>query len=368
MDKSFLYLIILAVIICFTGFLKAGIPSSSNKFKSAVDLCVDEGLKDINIEDTKVVVPGLFNTYGSTALIDGFSFHSAKDEKITDVAYVENRVATTVVQLVHMLNNIPSIRPYLLRFPLTVSDVRYTLNFTNKQTDFHYYEPLIALGYFNGRSLEVDVLHNPKLANPLPIEADIVGRKTILKKPLDDTPKLCALKSVSVPRTSIACQEIKYIKSIPDNFCSSSRREFFKYFDRYIAKSGFKIACLTDAADPKKDGTYRPIAAGMWSYRKIDINEAKSLAKGIFADWFTWASNNPETIKSIEENKEQGTLLYSGTDRICFRITFWDEYFNRVEEPYIAQILCQDSMIEYYTADEGQRLVKVFEEPVPNMK
>ncbi|MGR3952312.1 MAG: hypothetical protein QRY74_05405 [Chlamydia sp.] len=36
-----------------------------------------------------------------------------------------------------------------------------------------------------------------------------------------------------------------------------------------------------------------------------------------------------------------------------------------MEEPYIAQIQCQDGKIFYFTADEGQRLQQIFKEPIP---
>jgi len=51
--------------------------------------------------------------------------------------------------------------------------------------------------------------------------------------------------------------------------------------------------------------------------------------------------------------------------QLLFRMTFWDKHLNRVEEPYIAQIQCQDGKIMYFTADEGQRLQQVYEEAVP---
>ncbi len=369
MDKTTIGAFIFIAIVSLTAILRAGTTSSNGtQFKSAVDLCIDEGLKDINIESTEIFVPRIFNTYGSASLVDGFSFYSTKDEKVTDIQGVEERMVKTVTKLLHMVNSLPSIRPYLLRFPMTVEDIAYELQFRNKQTDNHYYEPAIAVGYFNRYELELEVFHNPHLANPLPIKPDLVGRKKIKCTSIAEIPELNKLRSVTVPRGSLPCKEITYIKNLSQGVYGSATREFAQYFGKYTKKRGLKIASLRNAAEPRKSETYRPIAPGMWSYDKINLQAAIELGRTTFIDFYKWTTTNPEMVASEEYNHKIGYCYYEGTDAICFRITFWDEYFNRVEEPYIAQILCQDSMIEYYTADEGQRLVKVFEEPVPSIE
>ena len=52
------------------------------------------------------------------------------------------------------------------------------------------------------------------------------------------------------------------------------------------------------------------------------------------------------------------------SDQIAFRINFWDENIDRPVAPYIAEIRLLDDKLSYFTADENQRLVLVFEETV----
>ena len=47
---------------------------------------------------------------------------------------------------------------------------------------------------------------------------------------------------------------------------------------------------------------------------------------------------------------------------IGFRISFWDENIDRQIAPYIAEIRMFEGRLKYFTADDGQRLVLVYEE------
>ena len=52
------------------------------------------------------------------------------------------------------------------------------------------------------------------------------------------------------------------------------------------------------------------------------------------------------------------------SDQIAFRINFCDENIDRPVAPYIAEIRLLDDKLSYFTADENQCLVLVFEETV----
>jgi hypothetical protein len=71
-------------------------------------------------------------------------------------------------------------------------------------------------------------------------------------------------------------------------------------------------------------------------------------------------------IEYIRERKTWIKEKFSGDvplrDHVGLRMSFWDEYVNRVSEPFIAEIRVIGESFKYYTADEGQRLVLVYEE------
>ena len=49
-------------------------------------------------------------------------------------------------------------------------------------------------------------------------------------------------------------------------------------------------------------------------------------------------------------------------EQLAYRISFWDENIDRPVAPYIAEIRLLDGKLSYFTADENQQLVLVFEE------
>jgi hypothetical protein len=71
-------------------------------------------------------------------------------------------------------------------------------------------------------------------------------------------------------------------------------------------------------------------------------------------------------IEYIRERKTWIKEKFSGDvplrDHVGLRMSFWDECVNRVSEPFIAEIRVIGESFKYYTADEGQRLVLVYEE------
>jgi hypothetical protein len=49
-------------------------------------------------------------------------------------------------------------------------------------------------------------------------------------------------------------------------------------------------------------------------------------------------------------------------EQFAYRISFWDENIDRPVAPYIAEIRLLDGKLSYFTADDNQQLVLVFEE------
>ena len=66
-----------------------------------------------------------------------------------------------------------------------------------------------------------------------------------------------------------------------------------------------------------------------------------------------------------KDGKEEKTNPINVQKYLSFRISFWDEYIDRVQAPAIAEVRVYGSRARYYVADELQRLHVVCEEEFP---
>ena len=66
-----------------------------------------------------------------------------------------------------------------------------------------------------------------------------------------------------------------------------------------------------------------------------------------------------------KQGKESLSPTINLQEYMSFRISFWDEYIDRVKAPHIAEIRVIGQKARYYIADELQRLQLVHEEELP---
>ena len=99
---------------------------------------------------------------------------------------------------------------------------------------------------------------------------------------------------------------------------------------------------------------------------KLSLADARKLAADCATQFLQSIQNSDKAKayaakvdKTFRRTRPDGT--FSSKDFI-FRLSFWDENIDRRENPYIAEIRFFDNTFQYFTSDEGQRLVPVFQE------
>ncbi len=281
-------------------------------------------------------------------------------EKVTKDTFPYERNLELIRDILVALNDIPSVRPYYSDFPVRIENLGLSVSFVDEKK-VRRCSPYITL---------VENFHTPILRfrvdkpNPNPYssyyitadEFDIMIPEKYLP-PKEGWP---------VPRVKVHSPATK-----PFFWDNNSQVVGWDYYKRLLfssvrslgEKNHLNFAVLGDTCESQQN-PWQILGVGYWAQKNVTLEEAKKLAETIFQGFFSIVMNDRNYSKWTASfaNREPGRRV---EEVLGFRITFWDEYMNRVEEPYIAQIHCEKGVISYYTADEGQRLHKVYEEKVP---
>ena len=114
----------------------------------------------------------------------------------------------------------------------------------------------------------------------------------------------------------------------------------------------------------------RPISFALHGSQLLELEKARDLAKTCLKQMFEYAQNSSiykEHVKTATPPCSARCYCPSrvpSPEQISFRISFWDENIDRPASPYIAEIRLLDGKLSYFTADDNQQLVLVFEEAV----
>ncbi len=322
-----------------------------------IDILVREKVKNWSDSNFTFRVSNLsgYSTY-NPMFVHGISVYSSL--KRTSLHEVEQDLSDIIEKIITLYNSIQQIRPYLAVFPINVQDVRFHINYGPIP------EELYRLPYFccarvtpHNSEVEIKQWKNAKAFS-------ISQQQGVIKKTLD-IPSIASLRNSSTRR-----EKKRIVKPInmKDELEKSSGRWPFKYLYRVIDQlcGLYQLNCsaLQDCA--LGWNSHKSISAGFWTPNKeMKLEEARQFCDDFIETYLREIRKNKVIEKSYRKDSEAFKDFNENLNWFCFRITFWDEYLNRVEEPYIAQIQCQDGKIMYFTADEGQRLQQVFEEPVP---
>ncbi len=262
--------------------------------------------------------------------------------------------------MINVYNRIPEIRPYLKVFPISTNDLDLWLYY-RIAPKIYQKPPYFCLVYIPSR--QKPQVEFRKWTDPQQVSITLLP--VFSTKEYTSIPGLKKYIEASVPREKNRLKKSliadKDFERFEPNIYNGS---FYPIINKLCSKYNLHISTLKHAALGQK--SYREIAAGFWAQNKnMSLDEAKKFSREFINDFLGIIHNK----KLIEKNNRKDDLvlkdLQQNLNWFCFRITFWDESLNRVEEPHIAQIQCQDGKILYFTADEGQRLQQIFEEPIP---
>ncbi len=361
-SKAFLRILPVAFCLLFSPCLFGGVSPSQEfgelpKKSHPLDVLIEEKIERLSNQEYRFTVSNA-TQYSDTFFLNVYDIFVYTKLRRTEISDVENEFCQVFEKAIKTYNNIPQIRPFLKNFPIHVKDcgvwIEYGLGPRN-----YYIPPYFCLVYndttFN--KIEFRKWEDPSNRN-------IFGQPCIQKN-VQDVPGLATYINPFVPRLKTKLVEPiildKQFKSRININCADL---LYPIFIKMCSTYNLHIAAIGGCAFSFND--CRAVSAAYWTQnRRIDLEEAKRYTEEFIADYLEMLNakkiverqfkNDPKTLSDVRNN----------LNWFCFRISFWDEYMNRVEEPYIAQIHCQGGKIMYFTADEGQRLQQVFEEPVP---
>ena len=286
--------------------------------------------------------------------------HINSQESVTKDTFPYEKIFEITRDILMVLNDIPSVRPYYSDFPVRIENLSLTILFEDEKKKRRCNPYITLVRNFRTPILRFQIdKPNPNPYSSYYITADefefVIPEKYLPPK-----------EGWPIPRVKVHSPATK-----PFFWNNDSQILEWDYYKRLLfssvrslgEKNHLNFAVLGDTYESQK-GVGQILGVGYWAQKNVTLEEAKKLAETIFQGFFSIVMNDRNYSKWTASfaNREPGRRV---EEVLGFRITFWDEYMNRVEEPYIAQIHCEKGVISYYTADEGQRLHKVYEEKVP---
>ena len=169
------------------------------------------------------------------------------------------------------------------------------------------------------------------------VMAPVVAVAACVRAPLWLSEKICS----SLSNDENQARELEERRKLANR----QRRELCKKYERdwNERRKSFEWFCqknyfVTLGANTWKGGQRFDFFAG--SIRILSLEQARSLVAQVNSD-------------------------AQGEERFTYKLTFWDENLDRSPSPYIAEIRMLKEKIFYYTADENQNLIQIFEENYP---
>jgi hypothetical protein len=253
------------------------------------------------------------------------------------------------------VHSLRCIRPFLATFPLTLSSCDLTVGFEDEKGK------TLRPPYIASIFMKNDQLHFFHC-----IDLPGAGRseyEAVLKKPVQDIVGLKELYSPSVERRSLGeKQEIPPFSGLcwkddtPAGKCELGfAQKFCKENDLEIVTFGCVGKDYFDIRD------FNFVFCGK---KNLNLDQAKKLAKQCFHDFFDFEQRDRDCLEFIKLKRATRPRVVPLTGQLGLRISFWDDYLDRVVSPNIAEIRYLDGKFTFYTADEHQVLKLVHEETI----
>jgi hypothetical protein len=301
--------------------------------------------------------PSVFNN-GLTYWFDGKTTIKIKINSIEDAERLYTDVTRDFIQ---KLNSIRIIRPFLAKFPLTPSSCYFSivLEDTNGST---FWPPYIASIKFDHDVLKCYRRIDLKGIAGSPFEE-------IAAHAGDSVDGLKDLYHPKFPRKAVSPKP-----KIPTPSCLPMRIECpflkaeFEIAQKICKNNALDIVILGCVGEHYFDS--RPINFALRGPQSLSLDESRKLAAKCSQELWDFIRKDKRCLEYIKETSSIPHEKYSSPtpilEHLAFRISFWDENVDRVTEPYIAEIRLLDAKLKYFTADENQFLVQVYEETFDN--
>jgi hypothetical protein len=279
---------------------------------------------------------------------DDFSILIDVEKKCDSMEEAEQLFSEVCAEFCHRLSSLPIIRPFLGEFPVTPHSIRIILGFVNED-GICYRPPYIASVSMANDQLEFNYFIGPHY-------------EAYFEKPAASIACMQKLYSQGIPRT-----KEKLNQPVPTYHfiwnAVPALNETFAFASAFAKRHGLEP--VAGNVGPRYTEN-RPFQFGLRGNQQLILLSARKLIATCAKEFFSSIQKSQVAIEFVRERKTWFNQKFSGDvplrDHVGLRMSFWDEYVNRVSEPYIAEIRVIGESFKYYTADEGQRLVLVYEE------
>ncbi len=283
---------------------------------------------------------------GISHFLDGSM--SVFDIKFTSHERAEKLFLDIYQDFILRLNSVRMIRPFLVEFPLTSSAVQMYLSFRDENGNC-FLPPCIDVAKFDGENFTCT-------------QHDHTTSGIVFQKPASEVDWIKTLSSVGVERKALGKKIVFPVVTRTEDGDPVSE-VVFSFFKVFCEKN--QLAYVTEGIG-KYNCDSRPYEVVLRGMQNVDLQAARKLAASCSNGFFDLIRTNKDTIAYVKKRKAwTGELFprdFPEPCHIAYRIGFWDEYVDRVCSPNIAEIRVAGESFKYYTADEGQRLVLVYEE------
>jgi len=266
---------------------------------------------------------------------------------------------------VDTMNNVREVRPYFVTFPYSLDMWFLLVDFArDPKTDMFYYEPFLAGVEFDGGTFAVDRLEKVKRLRDGRMCTNIYETPKIFPKELQKLaiPHFDAKKEPTlIPETTKSCY--------PDR----DHEKTFNFFKNFAKQNDLIVTALHSVFPSHTFQNYKICCLpGAFAAQEkyLTLEESKELVSKTREAFIQYPDTKERVENWVTHLRERGeehlTPHINLQEYMGFRISFWDQYIDRVKPPHIAEIWVTGTKARYYVSDELQQLQLLHEEDLPS--
>ncbi len=265
-----------------------------------------------------------------------------KGDSVNEIK-LENLYVEIYRELLTSLNAYKTIRPYLASFPITPDTFFLTLSV--KSVIENEAKKCVSTAALRQGTLELDI-------------ETLFGRE-VQRKPFSEVKVFKELMAPKVQRTSrMFHARYPYITQLPHG-ADKEKKATFDTALKLCRRHALNILTLGSAGNDR--GSSRLYQVAMCSAASLSLEKARKMAANCVFE-FLRVAKKEKPFSYWQKRRSQEEIIKELLKEIVFRISFWTDSIDRPLAPAIAEIRFCEGSCEYFTADDNQQLIKVFEE------
>jgi hypothetical protein len=348
--------VVATLISCLSLKAFCGVPSRSSRYPTHI---VDEELARVASRPNRWGYyvwryPSLSQN-GLTFWIQPYlEFRSFRN---TSVEEVEQLYVDIYRDFLRSVNSIRILRPYLASFPLTPDTCSLIINFHDEEGE------ALRPPYIAAASMDDGILEFSKFQGL--VGNNMTAFKTFWKQSAREIQGLKEFYTPLCPRGAVNPKpQLPQYVPLPGQYVPPVAKAQDELIERFCKQNNLAITIWGVVGKHYFD--HRPFEFALRSSQNISLEQAKALAARCNKEMLSFAQTSQLYKDYIKERStwknEQHPSPTPIPEQFAYRISFWDENIDRPVAPYIAEIRLLDGKLSYFTADDNQQLVLVFEE------